>query len=428
MFRFVLLVPFLAAALAMPARAATAPARLTALESSAGVFNVLYHYADIRPGPGGAYGANIGSPRVWYIEEQRAGSVDVIAGVLRQDPSLIRQGLEMFHWGLARETANGAFPRSAWPFHSVMLFLSEATPALLILKQSQYAREFHSELVWETARIDRAAWHAEKIVGRGKVDDPTKNHRFFEAALGLMGAGRLARDRRLVSRSRLYARRGIRMSRPNGIMPEDGGHDSGYQAVGLNDAIRFLTLDSNAALDRSLRAAISRAERWELSRVRGNGTINQTGDTRTNGCEERSPDGACKTTFYAPIFAALARWAALSGDQTYQLAAYHVWLQNWAHMPGDVLPTPGLFASTRTVQPGQTLTVWGTRFQPLEVVQVFFGGKLVATATCDQIGSFGGRSATPNAKFVVPPTAGGTVVVRAVGDNGTRRRIDVTIQ
>ena len=52
------------------------------------------------------------------------------------------------------------------------------------------------------------------------------------------------------------------------------------------------------------------------------------GDTRMAGCREHNPSGQCKTVFYAPIFSALARWAALSGDQRYAQASYRVWLRS----------------------------------------------------------------------------------------------------
>jgi hypothetical protein len=115
------------------------------------------------------------------------------------------------------------------------------------------------------------------------------------------------------------------MERPDGVMPEDGGHDSGYQALGMVSASRYLTMVATGSLHQALYSALQRGQTWELSRVGPDGSINQTGDTRTVGCKERGPSGQCKTAFYAPIFSALARWAAISGDDHYATISYRVW-------------------------------------------------------------------------------------------------------
>jgi hypothetical protein len=115
------------------------------------------------------------------------------------------------------------------------------------------------------------------------------------------------------------------MERPGGVMPEDGGHDSGYQALGMVSAARYLDLVASGALYHALWLALQRGEAWELSRVRGDGSVDQTGDTRTSDCRERDLLGACKTVFYAPIFSALAHWSRIANDLRYASAAFLVW-------------------------------------------------------------------------------------------------------
>jgi len=202
------------------------------VERSAPVFNVLYRYGQVIPAAHGAYGPNIGARTgTWFLEYQRAGAVDVLDGVLRSpvDPHLITLGLAMFHFGLAREAANGSFPGSAWPFHGTAFFLSEAAPALLALRASPDGR-YAPEVRWQIERMRRAAYYMVRTVGgAGQIDDHTKNHRWFEAAIALAAVGKLAGDTRLLAWSRVYAWRGIRLERRDGVMPEDGGHDSGYQ-------------------------------------------------------------------------------------------------------------------------------------------------------------------------------------------------------
>lgn len=302
-------------------------ARFVQIEGSTPVYDVLWRYGHVDAAPSGAYGVNVKAPRsAWYIEEQRAGATDVIDGVFRHEPETLAEGLRMFHFGLARQAPNGSFPGSTWPFHGTAMFLSEAGPALLVLKTSPYAGQFASELAWEVKRMRRAAHYMVHWVGGpDKIDDPTKNHRLYEAAIALGSVSVLAHDRTLRQWSTRYAWRGIRMERRNGVMPEDGGHDSGYQALGMVSASRYLTLVATGRLERSLYRALQRGEAWELSRVRSDGGINQAGDTRTVGCKERNPAGECKTVFYAPIYDALARWAAITGNERYARASERVW-------------------------------------------------------------------------------------------------------
>jgi hypothetical protein len=294
------------------------------------VVNVLYKYGSLRPAAAGAYGPNIAAPSTaWFVEEQRAGATDVVDGVLRQDSSLIDEGLRMFHYALARQAGNGSFPGSAWPFHGTALFLSEAAPALVVLGASPLVNRFGTEMQWEIARMRRASYYMVRSVGGpGRIDDGTKNHRYFEAAIALGAVSILANDRTLRGWSALYASQGIRMQRLNGIMPEDRGHDSGYQAVGMVHAVRYLELVATGSLRVALQAALQRGEAWELSRVRPDGSINQAGDTRTAGCREKNPQGQCKTVFYAPVFNALAHWAVIADSPLFQQASYMVWLKS----------------------------------------------------------------------------------------------------
>jgi hypothetical protein len=300
------------------------------VESSLPVFDVLYRYGHNDPAPNGAYGPNVTAPRsAWFLEYQRAGGYDVIAGALRNQPALISEGLRMLRFGLAREASDGSFPGSAWPFHGTALFLSETAPALIFLEATGFKSQFSSELRWQTGRMRRAVYHMIRAVGGpGKIDDSTKTHRFYEVAVAIGAVGVLSGDEQLLGWSKQYAWRGIGMERADGVMPEDGGHDSGYQALGMVSATRYLALLGTGKLGHALHGALQRGEAWERSRIGSDGSVNQSGDTRTFGCRERDPSGRCKTVFYAPIFSSLAHWATVSGDQRYAHLARLVWTRS----------------------------------------------------------------------------------------------------
>lgn len=302
------------------------------LESSTPVYDVLYRYGQVSAASNGAYGANITAPRrAWFIEEQRAGSIDILDGVLRpnRDPAMVAEGMKIFRFGLDREAPNGTFPGSAWPFHGTAMFLAEAAPALLALRASGLDGQFAPEVQRDAVKMQRAAYAMVSSVGGPKhIDDTLKNHRLYEAALALGSVGMLAGDGTLQRWSRMYAWRGVHMERPNGVMPENGSHDSGYQALGMVDAIRYAALVATGSLKTAMLRALGRGEAWELSRVAPDGSVNQSGDTRTAGCKEHNPLGQCKAVMYAPIFSTLAHWAGLNDDARFAKFAHLVWLRS----------------------------------------------------------------------------------------------------
>jgi hypothetical protein len=301
--------------------------RFVLMESTGPVYDVLYKFGQDDAAPDGAVGLNQTASRsAWYLEYQRAGGYDVTAGVVRRDAGLIELGLHILHFGLAREAPDGSFPGSYSAFHGTAMFLSEAAPSLVMLRASPLDVRFEREISWQLALMHRAAYRLVRVAGGpGRVDDPTKNHRFYEAAIAFGAVGVLSADPTLLRLSTKYAREGISMELPNGVMPEDGGHDSGYQALGMVNATRYLELVATGALYASLYRTLERAESWELSRVGVDGAINQTGDTRTADCREHDLAGKCKTLLYAPIYSALAHWARVSGDLRFANAAYLVW-------------------------------------------------------------------------------------------------------
>lgn len=411
------------------------------LESSSGVFNIEHHYGRVVPAPDGAYLNNVTAPpSAWYIEDQRYGDVDVIGGILHDNPALVKTGLRMFDFGIDREAAGGSFPGSFGLFHGTAMFLAQAGPALLLLTHWSRERSLGVTMVrhvrWEIGRMRTAAHHLIEQWWRkpGHIDDGGKEERFFEASLALESIGLLTGDRQLETSAGVYAHEGIRMTRGNGVWTENGGHDSSYQAIGLVYGARYLALLGTAAPSRAMHKALAVGEAWELSRVHRDGSIDRNGDDRTGPtCPERDASGTCKTVDLIAVAGALMRWGVMDHEVPYERRAYQVWLQNWKRMPGDVLPAPAMFVkpagmTVKEIGYGWPLWVGATRFQPLERVRIYFGKILVGTATCDQIGSFGGHSPISAVKFTLPSgTQPGVYTLRAQGGYGTRRHTQVTI-
>gem|GEM_PF-704997 len=410
-------------------------------EVSGPVFNVEHHYGRIAPASNGAYLDNVKASRHrWFIEDQRYGGVDLIGGILHRDRSLLNTGIRMFDFGLDREARDGSFPGSLGLFHGPAMFLADAGPAFILLKNWRAAKSFLGprglrHLNWEIGRLHDAsrhlvhAWYHRS----GHIDDGSKEDRFFEAAIALGSVGYLVGDHSLVQKSEVYAREGMRMTRSNGVMPENHGHDSSYQALGLVYATRYLQLMTGQKLFAPLRRDVALGERWLLSRVRRDGSVDRAGDDRTGpGCPEHTNAGACKSVNYQAVASALVRWGVIDKSRTYERRAYLVWLQNWRRQPGDALPKPSLVINPThrtSKQVGYGWPVWvsGTRYLPLEPIRVYFNHRLVGKTVTDQIGSFGGHSPVSPVSFTPPTQRPGVYTITAKGTYGVVRRTKFTI-
>lgn len=418
-------------------------------ETSENVFNVDYHYGRVTPAANGSYLENVGSSASnWYIEDQRYGDVDVIGGVLHDNLALIKTGLMMFDFGLDREAANGSFPGSQGLFHGVPMFLGQAGPAMLVLKdwyrEPELGHPFDSHVAWEISRMKAAARNVVQVWWNkpGHIDDGGKEERKFEAAIALLSVGVVSNSSWLQWKAATYAREAVRMTQPDGVWTEHGitnlcCYDASYQAIGLVYATRYLSLLGSGALYDAVRKSVQLGERWEFSRTHRNGTVDVAGDDRTfNGktCPESNAAGKCKILDLDAVFGALMRWGVLAKDGTYIRRAYFVWLDNWERVPGQELPAPTAFTypkdsmTVAEIGYGWVFFVGATRFQPLEPVAVYFAKTFVGRTTSDQIGSFGGHSPVSGIKFTPPPqTRPGTYTITAQGAFGTIRKTTVRI-
>jgi hypothetical protein len=418
------------------------------LETNPNVFNINYSYGTYTPASDGAYLQNVGSsPSSWYIEDQRYGDTDVVSGVLHDDIGLVKTGLEMFDYGLHREAPNGSFPRSRGLFHGTAMFLAQAGPAMLVLqnwyREPRLGAEMLSRISWEIGRMRTAAHYLVNAWRKrpGHIDDGGKEERKFEGTLAVESVPILADDNWLQHRSGAYAREATTMTEPDGVWTEHGVsrlccHDSSYQAIGMGYAVNYLTLISpGSSIYQPVNHALQLGETWEFSRTRPNGAVDRGGDDRTGPtCPEPSGSGKCKTLDLVAVMSALMRWGVLTNSNSFIRRAYFVALRNSQQTTGRKLPKPSLFVwphttmSVKQIGWHESFFVGGTRYQPLEPVNIYFGKTLVGTVTTDQGGSFGGHSPVGGVGFVPPSsTTAGTYTVAGRGVYATVRRCQVTI-
>ena len=269
-----------------------------------------------RVAPNGAAGVNRGAGPQWYIEEQRAGAEFVQRGVVMENAGWVSTGWRILDWGIARQGPDGGFPGTGDPFHSVSLFVEALSRALLL-----------DPAAATPARVRAARAAAEwlllpNVAGRGEAHNRPYTHRRWILAAALAQAAQAANQPQLMRAARSYARAGLQLQAENGVNPEKGGADIGYQMFGVVMAARFVAAGPDRRLENSVIRMIDKAATWAGTRIGEDGRVDATGSTRTS--IETARDGRLKQVPHHSIVEGLAYSAALTGDSSYHVMAERV--------------------------------------------------------------------------------------------------------
>ncbi len=125
----------------------------------------------------------------------------------------------------------------------------------------------------------------------------------------------------MVSHSRAYTDAGLARQDASGFNPEKGGSDTSYHAVGLLFAMHFYTRVADEPTRARLQPMIARGMLWLKHRIRSDGTVDQTGNTRTGFGQERGPQGNLKTMSYGSAYRAAFDWAMITRDPAWAAVA-----------------------------------------------------------------------------------------------------------
>ncbi len=280
--------------------------------------------------PDGAYGPlnqgwEQGTKDHWLIEEQRNAVDAVIAGISYHRQDLISRGEAIFDWGFRQERPDGSF-NCPDGFHSMSFFVEAAAHAALLLRSSDMAAQNEGWVSGVAPKLRLAAYWmlAPQNAEPGQAHDAPYTHRFYLDADALGETGVLVRDDGLVRASRDYVRRGLARQDPSGFNPEKGGPDTSYHAVGLLFAETYYTVVADDELRGEMQPMLVRGLGWLAGRVRPDGTVDQTGNTRTGFGQERGPQGNLKTMSYGSAYRASFYWAMISGDGRWANMAYRL--------------------------------------------------------------------------------------------------------
>ncbi len=242
-------------------------------------------------------------------------------GLVHDRPDWCSVGWRIFRWGMNHQLMDGSFPEGKQPEFGTALFIEALGRSLLLAREfgdSSHEAEFAPGLAkaarWLGAHDMDSDWEL--------IFDRQFAHRFWLYAAALGDAGELAGDARLLAIAAEFARRGMLIQRANGIDPEKGGFDVGYQAAGLVFAARYLVVTDSEAKRAGIARMLRKGVGWLASRVEANGDVDGAGSTRIGIEHDRR--GGIKQVFYGVVVEAFGSYAYVTGDHSYDALALRV--------------------------------------------------------------------------------------------------------
>jgi hypothetical protein len=239
------------------------------------------------PDENGMVGHNQGKFR--SPELQRGAMQLMLRSIAAENRRGIEAGFLAIDATFEHQTDLGHFARDGGPVggpSAVAFWLCELDQAVLVLRESRFAKEYKERTDALVPKIRKAArWLAqEKYRERLKREDAeTPNRLLFDAlAYGLSGI--LADDKELQSFGREFVDLAMKHYRESdGVFLEKGGHDSSYQAVAALKLQVWITYFP----DKKLEAAVEKAVEWEIGRIKPNGEVDVADNTRTGLNQEK---------------------------------------------------------------------------------------------------------------------------------------------
>lgn len=273
--------------------------------------------------PDGAYGAvdrawDRSHSGDWYIEEQRYGSDALFAGLAYARQDLVQRAQTIFDWGFKQQSADGSFPCKD-AYHSASFFVEAVAHAALLLQASSMAGANQAWVEGVKPKLRLAAgWMMDPgQEAQGRRRDAPYTHRNYLDAAALGECGVLLGDPAMLALSKRYAEEGIARQDPSGFNPEKGGWDTSYHSVGLLYALYYYSLVADSGTRQDLDPMIDKGLAWLKGRMRTDGSVDQSGNTRSGPGQELGRNGKPKAMSYGSAWRCAYYWAMITQDPSF---------------------------------------------------------------------------------------------------------------
>jgi hypothetical protein len=258
-------------------------------------------------------------------ELQRGAMQLMLRSIAAEDRKGVEAGWRAIDATFAHQTELGHFARDGGPVggpSAVAFWLCELDQAVLVLRESRFAAEYKERIDRLIPKIHQAArWLAQdKYRERLKQEDAETPNRLFFDSLAYGLSGLLTDDKQLREFGREFVDLAMKHFRESdGVFLEKGGHDSSYQAVAALKLQVWITYFP----DDNLKFAADKAVKWERGRIRPDGEVDVSENTRT-GLHQEKWQGNYKDVNLSEVTFCLLYHYARTGDRDSRDAAKRI--------------------------------------------------------------------------------------------------------
>lgn len=254
---------------------------------------------------------------------QRGSCRGVIAGVVTDDLARADDAWRGVEATFAHQREDGGFVAndrpngaSAKPFGAAVetayFFLQEFGRMVLVIRESPHEAHFHDRIAALEPKARRACAFISSGYDAIIHDSSHAVNRIVIAAKAFGTCGVMLHDDQLIATSKKLIAHAITLRDADGIFIENGGRDSSYNNV----SILFGSILALHVPIPEFEAVLPKAMQWELSRIKPNGEVDVTGNTRTGVGKEPSPyNGEAKGVNYGEIVQALTLYGLIHHDK-----------------------------------------------------------------------------------------------------------------
>lgn len=214
-------------------------------------------------------------------EYQRGTMETLIAGAVAGNKDWIEEGFRVVDATFARQDAKGGFGDKA-PTGGAF-WITALARAFLVLQDSPYGKEYHGRMKAYYPQIHKALKFLSK--NRDKLvrhDGNTPNRLFIDADAFFLCSKLFKKDAYLDD-ARYLQGLGLKLyDESSGAFLENGGGDTSYQAVNLLMLLYYDLYYPSPDIEK----VIQKAEAWELSKLKPDGTLDVSTNSRTGKGQE----------------------------------------------------------------------------------------------------------------------------------------------
>jgi len=279
--------------------------------------------------PDGAIGAAAlwvqGKAKAFYLDEQRRGTDFFLQPSLALGETAgLAPGISTIDFGFSQMGPDGSFSHIPDVTHATEFFLEGAARALLLLDAAHSPLAPATGARWRPQLSKLADWFLRPEIAEGHPDRDLHpfTHRYYARAAGLAEAAVVLGRPDLARAADHYAREGVARQRADGVNPERGGFDIGYQVAGLLYAEYYAFLCADPQLKQSVAAMSGRALDFLGTRTDAGGAVAAEGSTRVG--KEKDREGVTKKINYAAYAQVLVLGSKLTGRPEFEATAITV--------------------------------------------------------------------------------------------------------